>query len=243
MPKTESLAKKVAIMQPYLFPYLGYFQLINYADTFVFYDDVNYIKQGWINKNSIATANGIVSFVVPLSSQSSFTLIKDTHINKALYNKWKKKSLRMFAQNYSGAPFLKPVLSLIEECFNNPDTSTISELSISSVQLVLKYLDIEKDIKISSDQYSNQHLSKWERVIDICKTEEATEYVNPLGGKELYDKETFAEHNLLLSFLQKKDIHYTKQKGEFQDNLSIIDVLMWNDKDSVNEFLNQFELS
>ncbi|KAA0924181.1 WbqC family protein [Psychrobacter sp. ANT_H56B] len=232
---------KLAIMQPYFMPYIGYFQLINLVDKFVFYDDVTFIKQGWINRNQILINDQAKLFSVPLSNASSHTLIKDVLISDIRYEKWKKSFLTTIMFNYKKAKNYDIVEALIESILLTPP-KTISELAIKSVIEISNYLDLDTEFDVSSKNYSNAHLSGQCRVLDICQKENANTYINPIGGIQLYSKDMFSERKIELMFLSAHKTIYKQFSSEFIPFLSIIDVLMFNDKKQVLEMLNDFEL-
>jgi hypothetical protein len=229
---------KVAIMQPYIFPYIGYFQLINAVDKFVIYDDVTFIKQGWINRNNILLNKKPFLFTVPVKDISSFTLIKDTEISWA--GNWKAKFLKTITQAYSKAPFYDHSYKLIADVFSEHETR-ISRLAIQSIKVILNYLEIKTTVIESSfSSYQNSYLNYEERILDICKRELATHYLNPIGGISLYSKETFQASKIELCFLKTKPILYQQFGAEFVPSLSIIDVIMFNSKEEIKEMLKDF---
>ncbi|SCX94236.1 WbqC-like protein family protein [Nonlabens sp. Hel1_33_55] len=231
----------LAIMQPYIFPYIGYYQLIYAVDKFILYDDVTFIKGGWINRNNILI-NGTASlFTVPLTGASSNREIGAIEINEKMYPIWKKKFLKSLSQNYSSAPFYDDVFPLIEEVLNVSSCS-ISTLAGRSLLAVCEHLKINTEFVNSSSVYGNHHLSGKDRVIDICKKEDAEHYINPIGGKELYDKSDFEGEGLHLSFIQTGEISYTQSKGDFVPYLSIIDVLMFNSKTETLKLMQNYQL-
>lgn len=232
---------KLAIMQPYLFPYIGYFQLINAVDKFVVYDDVNFIKQGWINRNSVLINEKPFLFTVPLKNQSSFLKINETQINGSLYSSWALKFLRSLEQGYRKAPFYDEVFPIIKSVFDLQDFQ-IASMAVKSLKLVSEYLEFETVFETSSSKYNNHHLSSQERVLDICKKEEASHYINLSGGMDLYSRQDFYEKGIELQFIKSGKIIYSQFKNEFVPNLSIIDVLMFNEKSSVREIINNYEL-
>ncbi|GGK57882.1 WbqC family protein [Rufibacter glacialis] len=231
----------VAIMQPYVLPYIGYFQLIAAVDKFIVYDDVNFIKSGWINRNNILVNNNPYLFTIPLENASSFQLIKDTKVNIKLYLIWKDKFYRTVSQSYKKAPFFDEVNPLICSIFDNV-TCDISNLAVNSLKEVCKYLKINTSILETSQGYLNAHMKGQERVIDICMQEGAANYINPIGGLQLYSKEYFEKQKIKLSFIKPTAIEYKQFKGEFVPWLSIIDVLMFNSKEQVNVLINNYEL-
>ncbi len=232
---------KLAIMQPYFFPYIGYFQLIANVEKFIFYDDVNYIKQGWINKNNFLISKKAHPFSVPLANQSSFKLISETEINQQLYKKWKVKFLRSIEQSYNKAPYFNEVFHIITKVFEQ-EYLTISELAIGSIKAMCNYLEIDTQLAVSSQCSNYVNLSGKDRVIAICKQEGASVYINPVGGQELYDKKVFANAGLELFFLKAKIRKYDQNQLEFVPGLSILDVIMFNGKRTKNDFLTDFEL-
>ena len=229
-------------MQPYFMPYIGYFQMIKSVDTFIFYDDVNFIKQGWINRNRILLNNKDFLFTIPLHNATSFSLIKDTLLNEKFYPIWKVKFLQSIAQNYKKAPHFEVVYSLISTVLNT-NCQSISELAIESVKMVSGYLNLNTEFYVASERYQNIQLEREKRLIAICKNENATNYINAVGGKELYSKEVFKANGIELQFIASKPIVYKQFKDDFIPWLSIIDVLMFNSVAEVNELLNKYELT
>lgn len=228
-------------MQPYLFPYIGYFQLINAVDKFIIYDDVNFIKQGWINRNKILVDGIAHLFTVPLNNQSSFNNINLTIINEKLYMLWVNKFLNTIRYNYQKAPYYSAVFPLLQKAFQD-DEKHISTIAIKSLKLVCDYLQIFTVFELSSMKYENQHLSSQNRVLDICTKEHASNYINPIGGVDLYSQKAFLEKNIILNFIKPLKTEYVQFNKAFVPNLSIIDVLMFNDISSIKKQLNNYEL-
>lgn len=232
---------KIAVMQPYIFPYIGYFQMINAVDKFVFYDDVNFIKGGWINRNKILVSGKDFLFTVPLSKPSSFSFINETKFNKILYHTWKEKLLQTITQSYKKAPYFEQAFGVIELIFNK-DYRTISDLAIESVKSTSKYLDLKTEFKISSETYCNQSFERQNRLIDICKLEGANKYINAYGGKSLYAKEDFLKDKIELQFIKSEPIIYKQFANDFIPHLSIIDLLMFKSINEINLMLNKYTL-
>ena len=229
-------------MQPYFFPYIGYFQLINYADTFIFYDDVNFIKKGWINRNRVLVNGEIKYITVPLSHASQNKKINQINISDKLYDKWKQKNLRTIYQSYCKAEFFKPVFKMIVEVLEKNETLHISTISKKSVINILHYLEIQTKIIDSSEIYNNQFLTSQNRVIDICKKEAATEYINLAGGMELYSSEEFFKNEIKLKFLEANLSSYFQPNTSFFSGLSIIDILMNNSVDHIKKQLEDYTI-
>jgi len=235
------MAKKLAIMQPYLFPYMGYFQLLAAADVFVFYDDVNFIKGGWIQRNYILSQEKRLLFSIPLKKSSSNKNINEIQIDSRLYGHWKKKFLKTLEQNYKKAPHFNAVYPMVENLLKG-NYRNISEMAANSITVVKKYLNLEVELKFSSNLVKNNSKKGETKVIEICKTLNISKYINPYGGKSLYDKEYFSKNSVELSFIKSKEIKYKQFGKEFEPNLSIIDVLMFNSKEEVKEMLNLYIL-
>ncbi|MDZ7898211.1 MAG: WbqC family protein [Arcicella sp.] len=230
---------KLAIMQPYIFPYIGYFQLIKAVDKFVLYDDVNFINKGWINRNRILLNGKDSMFTIPLKDASQNKLINEIDVNWD--DNWKNKFLKTTEQSYKKAPFYAETLQIINETFYS-DQKQFSEVIELNLRLICKYLEIQTEIISSSSLYQNTDKKAQERILDICLQEKASHYINPIGGLELYDKEVFAKENLQMNFIKSLAVEYKQFKNEFVPWLSMIDVLMFNSKEEINEFLNNYEL-
>jgi len=230
---------KIAIVQPYLFPYIGYFQLINAVDQFIVYDDVNFMKKKWINRNNILIASQSKFFIIPLKKVSQNNLIKDVEI--AVDLNWKSKILKKIEMPYRKAPYFQKVFDLFEKIINQNHTH-ISKLAFTSLKEICDYLNIQTHLIPSSTIYKNSHLGSQERIIDICKKENADQYINPIGGANLYSKEQFSHHQIQLNFLKPELIIYRQFKNEFVPHLSILDTIMFNDAETVHNFLKRCQL-
>lgn len=233
---------KLAIMQPYIFPYIGYFQLISAVDKFVIYDDVNFIKQGWINRNNILVNQNPFLFTVPLETASSFNKINDTMLNQKFYRSWVSKFIKTIEQNYNKSAYFNQTLNIIKEVFES-DCKSIAQLSSKSIFVVSDYLGLDTNFITSSTIYLNSDLKGKGRVLDICMKEGATQYINPIGGTELYNKLEFKEKGIKLDFIKPKNISYNQYTNEEHIPwLSMIDVLMFNGKDEINKLLKEYNL-
>lgn len=230
---------KLAVMQPYLFPYIGYYQLIHAADKFVVYDDVAFIKQGWINRNNMLLNKQPHLFFVPVKGISSFKKISETEVDYKF--DWAKKMLLTFEQTYKKAPQFQAVFPILETVLRLKK-NTISELALDSLLEVSNYLGLKTVFEKTSAIYNNEELKAQGRVIDICLKEKATQYINPIGGQDLYSKNDFLAQGVQLNFIKTNPVTYKQFNNEFVPWLSIIDVLMFNSKEEVNVLLNQYEL-
>lgn len=233
---------KIAIMQPYLFPYLGYFQLIKAVDIFVIYDDVNYIKQGWINRNYLMINCNKYLFSIPISNLSSNKIISKTEIDKSKFNKWINDFLKTLNINYRKAPFFDSGIQIVNDCLNKTNFDSISDLNTYAMILISNYLGIKTKIVEHSNCYKNIFLKGTERIIDICLKENARIYINPIGGTELYNKEDFKKRNIELKFIKTKFREYKQLNCKFIPGLSILDIIMHNSPDEIKSMLNEYEL-
>ncbi len=228
-------------MQPYVFPYLGYFQLVNAVDKFVCYDDVTFIKQGWVNRNNILSNGKPQMFTIPIRKQSSFVDIKDTIILTDNKSYWKTKFLKSIRQSYAKSSNFSEVFDLINEVLT-VDHVTISDMAKHSIEAICDFLDIKTEIIPSSTIYANQNTDRVGRIIEICKKEGAKEYINPIGGIDLYKKSEFRKKGVDLYFLKQTKHSYDQFGQSFTSNLSMLDVLMFNDKGDCLELLNKYVL-
>jgi len=224
--------RAVAIMQPYFFPYIGYYQLVYAVDTFVFYDDVAYIKGGWINRNRILI-NGKPSYLtVPLQGASQNRMIHDISLvdNRALL-------LRALELAYRKAPFFAETMMPIEEVLTCT-TTRISEIAMKSVAVIMDHVGEPRAYRVSHDDFPHtKTLSRADRLIAITKECGSARYVNAIGGRELYDGAYFAEKGVELAFLEPVVEEYRQFGEPFQSGLSIIDVLMFNGRKKVRKML------
>lgn len=229
----------LAIMQPYFLPYIGYLQLMANVDKFVFYDDVAFINRGWINRNRMLINGKDFMFTVPLKEASQNKLINEIYIDNS--TNWRTKFLKSIEQAYKKAPHYQVVYAIIEKIINN-DTEKINDFIADSFENLNQYLNIQTTIVRSSGIYQNTELKAQERILDICKQEKASHYVNPIGGLELYKKDIFEIESIKLSFMKSKPIQYQQFKNDFVPWLSILDILMFNDVPTIQSFLKEFEL-
>lgn len=236
----------MAIMQPYLFPYIGYFQLINAVDIFVLYDDVNFRKQSWINRNKILLNGKEHTFTLPCRGVSSNKLINEIELDKT-----KDFALNFFKLIQHGyekkAPFYEETLAVLKKVFNTSEQYSIADLNYSSIVHICEYLDIQTEIKIASEAVpQTRKLKGVNRIYSICKAYNALTYLNAQGGTELYNKSDFSKEGLKLHFLIPKTnaLEYKQlNTAAFTPWLSIIDVLMNNSKSQCQKMLNSFILS
>jgi len=226
---------RLAIMQPYLFPYLGYYQLAASVDRWVFHDDVMYIKQGYINRNNILVHGAAHRFSVPIRNQSDSRPINEHHAIPPF-----DKILGVMSQAYAKSPCFPRVFPLVESVLDGRETN-IARVAGASLHAVFDYLGIPVQTGWSSEMSGHQHLKGQERVLAICESSGASEYVNPIGGVGLYDEETFAARGIRLLFHRMRPVSYHQGDFPFVPNLSMIDVLMHNHPEGVMSLLRAYD--
>lgn len=251
---------KLAIMQPYIFPYIGYFQLINSVDKFIMYDIVQFVKKTWMTRNSILDSSGNSRyFTIPVKHQSLGILISQTVIDDQKL--WQDVVLKQLFAVYRRAPFFDPVYNLVQEvlCVK---TDMLSELNIYCIKKTTEYLGINTIIeRQTADYYSLERAlnnqedwnsvdfsefpeypeKKIKRILNICIRENADTYINPIGGLKLYPRAYFEKNNIDISFINSETIPYKQFNKDFTGNLSIIDVMMFNSPDQISEMLQQYK--
>jgi len=229
---------KLAIMQPYFFPYIGYFQLIAAVDKFIVYDNIKYTKKGWVNRNRMLQNDTDVLFTLPLKSDSHSLDIGERVLD-ADFNR--NKLLSQFQNAYRRAPYYEQTFKLIEQIVLYEDVN-LFHFVCNSIVKICDYLDIKTKIKIASEVAVDHSLKNQDKVLALCKAVSASSYVNAIGGMELYSDEVFQENRVDLRFIRSKAFQYRQFGNEFVPWLSIIDVMMFNSVDVVKSQLTQFEL-
>ncbi|HEY4696977.1 MAG TPA: WbqC family protein [Gallionella sp.] len=230
---------KVAIMQPYFFPYIGYFQLIAASDVFVLHDDVQYIKGGWVNRNKILL-NGE-------SRMITFPVQKDAYdlpINARNYvddKQARKNIINLVKQAYAKAPRYRQVFTMLEELMMFEDTN-VASFNENLIRRIAGYMGLRCKIITSSGMEKDVSLAGEQRVLDMCKRLGATDYTNPIGGTELYHQETFQKCGITLRFLEARNERYQQFGDTWVPFLSIIDVLMFNPEEEIRRLLAKFRL-
>lgn len=231
---------KTAIMQPYFLPYIGYWQLITSVDTFVVYDNIEYTKKGWFNRNRILEADHDRLFTIPIKKDSDYLPV-DQRFRSDDSDAEIARTLRIIQNNYRKTPHFAEVYPLIESCFLCPEKNLFGYIH-SSIKAISEHLDIDTKIIVSSSVPIDHSLKADKKVMAICKALDTATYINAIGGTELYDKDEFKANGLELQFIKSKPIEYKQFDNPFVPWLSIIDVLMFNDTETVKQFVNDYEL-
>jgi hypothetical protein len=221
-------------MQPYFLPYLGYFQLISAVDTFIVYDNIQYTKKGWINRNRMLRNGEAVLFTLPLQKASDFSHVRDRNLAAGFVP---DELLNKFTGAYRRAPNFSSVFPMLEDILGHEDTNLFRFLHRSISKLCL-YLRITTPIRISSDIAVNHDLTKQEKILAVCRATRATTYVNAIGGVDLYSPADFRASEIDLKFLASKPCEYAQFGHSFVPSLSIVDVLMFNSAETVRAWVS-----
>lgn len=227
---------KGGIMQPYFFPYIGYYQLAYDVKKYVFLDDVTFIKQGYINRNSILLQGKRHEFTLPVNNISSFR-----NINEHAYQENFSKFLKLLDSAYKKAPFFDVVMPLIESIVLDGNIN-VAQKNAKSLTQVFEYLGLEREFIFASEVRGGGGKKGQERVIDICQNLGVKQYCNAIGGKDIYDAKCFNVAGIDLKFLQSKIPPYSQGKNNFISHLSIIDILMHCERGVVIKMLGDYDL-
>ena len=223
-------------MQPYFMPYIGYWQLMATVDTYVVYDDVNYIKGGWVARNNILLNGQKHMFTITLNGASPNKLFNEITIKDDF-----KKFSRLIESAYRKAPYYSEVSALLDKIYNYEDKS-LGAFMMHSFQVVLDYLDINTKLVLSSTIAKDNSLRGKDKVKHICHLLGADTYYNAIGGQELYDKNDFKADGIDLYFVQTNLAPYVQLAKEFVPGLSIIDVLMYNSRFDAKKMIDNYTL-
>ena len=230
----------VAIMQPYFCPYVGYFQLIAAADTFVIYDDVQFTKKGWINRNRLLQGGGDALFTIPVKAASDFLDVRERELAPDFD---RRRLLNRVREAYRRAPQFAAVFPLVESVVQHPDPNLFGYI-LHSVRQVCGYLGLRTPLRVSSTVPIAPGLKGRDRVVATCQALGATRYLNAIGGTALYDREDFRAAGLDLRFLRPRLVEYPQLGEPFVPWLSIIDVLMFNPVDEARRVVeHEYELT
>ena len=227
---------KLAIMQPYLFPYTGYWQLINAVDTFVIFDDVNFIKKGYINRNSILLNGKPHIFTLELIGASQNKLINEIEIGGN-----SRKILKTIEMSYKKSPYFYMVFPIIKDILDNKEKN-LAKFIGHSLEKISNYLEMDTKFIYSSDIRKNNSLKAQDKILEIASLLKSTDYINAIDGQKFYDKERFSQENIQLNFLDTEITEYKQFENEFESHLSIVDILMFNSIEDIKNILSKFKL-
>ena len=227
------IAMKLAVMQPYFFPYIGYFQLIESVDLFIIYDNIKYTKKGWINRNRLLRNGSDYVFTVPVRKDSDFLDVKDRAVAG---NFDRAKLVNQLREAYRRAPHFQEAFPVVEKAIMSPEENLFQYIYAAVVD-VCRYLAIDTHIIPSSSFAIDRALKAQAKVLALCKAAGTSTYINPMGGQELYSREEFDAQGIELKFLKSRPISYAQFGELFVPSLSIIDVMMFNPVATIRGFL------
>lgn len=227
----------IGIMQPYFMPYIGYFQLMKAVDKYIVYDDVNYIKGGWVSRNKILINGENKMFTITLKGASPNKLFNEIEIGDNF-----KKLMKTLQISYSKSVNFEETMSLLEKIIAFPNKQ-LALFIANSFREILNYLSVDTEIIISSEIQKDNTLKGKDKILHICNILGANTYYNAIGGQDLYDKEEFKTHGIKLNFVETLIQPYPQlHVSNFIPYLSMIDVLMNNSKEQINVLLDSFTL-
>jgi hypothetical protein len=236
------MEERIAIMQPYFFPYIGYWQLINAVDVFVIYDDGYFIKNGWMHKNRIMNYSSDGARDIYLQIRNKSGLGKNTRDIQLLFDiNFRKKTLREIETRYHRAPYFKEIMDVITPVFLNSNENMVEYL-YDEILRVCKYLNIKTKLILSSTINKSDLDCVEQKAFRICHTVGIYEYINPIGGVEFYNKEFWLKNGVSISFLKRDEIEYQQFNNRFIPDLSIIDIMMFNSPEEIGELLTKYHL-
>lgn len=253
---------RLAIMQAYFFPYIGYFQGIHAVDKYILYEHVTYRKRTWISRNAIyEIGNGAFSIGVPGKHKSSFVTIGEVLIDDS--QPWRKKLIDVLQYNYKRCPFFSEVHPFITEVLHQPAVN-LHEFNAKSIKAVCNYLNISTEIVWENKNYLplEQQLTRYQsgeehdlqqykahnlpvksvRILEICKAEKADVFINAAGGAALYSVQQFQPFGVDLKFIYTPEYHYPQVGGSFLKHLSILDVLYNCGKEDTGKLIQSYQL-
>lgn len=236
---------KLGIMQPYFFPYIGYFQLINLVDRWIAFDNIQFIDKGWINRNRILHADPSKEWLfitVPLNNRGQFDKICDISIKMDV--NWRSEIMGKLSSYKKKSPYYKPTVEFVASCLDTNEEN-LSRFVVHTLRETAKYLGIDTPIELQSEMNMQiegvEHPGQW--ALRISELLDANEYINPSGGSDIFNQSEFDEADIKLSFIEPHIVAYNQKRGGFIPGLSIIDVLMWNDISSIKEnLINSFNI-
>lgn len=232
----------IAGMQPYLFPYIGYFQTINCAEYFVIADNAQFIDQGWINRNRILVHEKPHMITVPLIKDKTHLKINERYFASEFNQKYKNKILKSIHHAYCKAPNFKLCYDLIESILMY-NSDNVADFTYNSLREICSYLDIKTALILQSELNTPSGLDAQDTIIYICRKFNAKICINAIGGMELYSAKKFRENNVTLKFIKTKEsLEYKQFNNKFVPNLSIIDVMMFNYVNDIRKMLTDYDL-
>jgi WbqC-like protein len=224
---------KTAIMQPYFLPYIGYFQLIAAVDLFIVYDNIQYTKNGWINRNRIYGNGEAVTISIPLKGASDYLNVCERELAADFR---RDKLLNKIRGAYLKAPYFRQTFPLIEAIVQYEESNLFRFLE-HCIRRACDHVGVTTEIRVSSGIAIDHALKKQDKVLALCEAVGASVYVNAIGGVELYCAEEFRARGVDLKFIRMKPFEYAQFGNVFVPMLSIIDVMMFNSVPAIQSFI------
>jgi hypothetical protein len=231
----------LGLMQPYFFPYLGYFDLISRCDQWIVFDTAQYIRRGWVNRNRILHPTVSWQYItVPVNKHNRETPINEMETNP--YGEWAPRILGQLQHYRKKAPGYAVTVQLVEECLSSRETN-LARLNVITLRKTCETLGISFHAHVLSEM--NLTLgpvagpSDW--ALRISEALKADDYINPPGGYQLYDPRTFAASGIKLTIQEPFQFDYKCPGYKFEPGLSVIDALMWNSPESIRGYLNHLK--
>lgn len=230
---------KIGMMQPFFFPYIGYFQLLNMVDKYVVYDTGKFSNNKWGFRNRILINGSPGFFRVKTLKASQNKQFNEIKVSDDIESKI--RMIHALECSYGKAPHFSEVMPMMEK-FMLADYDNLFEYNVTSIRMICNYLGIKTEILIFSELDHGRDLKRQYRIFDVCRTLGGDEYINAIGGMELYDFKEFRENGIELAFLKTDEIAYPQFGGEFVPDLSIIDVMMFNSVPEIQDMLSRYTL-
>lgn len=234
---------KIGIMQPYFFPYIGYFSLIKYVDKFIFFDTPQYISHGWVNRNRILDQKGNPDYItVPIKKVSRETPIKEIEIS--MDKNWRETIVGKLSVYKRKAPNYDAVINFVKDILYGSEYSNLSELNCMSIERTCEMIGLTNDFSVFSkmDLQIGQVNAPDEWALYITRALQGDIYVNPPGGQSFFDKEKYESNNIKLQFLESRLRPYIQRIGRFEPGLSILDAMMFCKNDEIKDMLEDYRI-
>ena len=216
------MGRKIAISQSNYIPWKGYFDSIGKVDVFVIYDEMQYTKRDWRNRNLIKTPNGLKWLSIPVEVKGKYyQKINETKISDKT---WNKSHLEILKQNYKKANFFKETIGWVEDLYMNCNFEYLSEINLHFIREINKYLNIKTEIRFSKDY--DLHKDRNMRLINLCKDLSATDYYSGPAAKFYMDEDLFGKNNIKVHYFNYSNFpKYSQLNGEFEHGVSIFDLI------------------
>ena len=219
--------KKVAILQSNYIPWKGYFDLISYVDEFIIYDDMQFTKNDWRNRNKIKTPQGLHWLSIPVGSDTNRKIREVTFTD----NNWREKHCKVLEANYKKSPFFEEVFSFIKPIIIDKNLNSLTELNVSLIKSICSYLGILTPITYCWDYGLIE--GKTERLVNLSQRAKADIYVSGPAAKDYIEENFFKEQDVQLEWFDYNNYPaYSQLWGSFEHSVSILDLIFNCGKES-----------